>query len=170
MSERCRSTGRANSSTSAAASTFPAPATSAAFKLLSVAGAYWKGDASRQQLQRLYATAFFDKAELDAHLEMVEEAKRRDHRVLGKQLELFTISPLVGSGLILWLPKGAIIRQTLEDYIKDELTQARLRAGLHAEHRPRRAVPNLRPLSVLQRQPVPAHRDGRRRALTCSSR
>ena len=92
-----------------------------AFKLLSVAGAYWKGDADRQQLQRLYATAFFDKKELDAHLEQLEEAKRRDHRVLGKQLELFTISQTVGSGLILWLPKGAIIRQTLEDYIKGEL-------------------------------------------------
>jgi threonyl-tRNA synthetase len=92
-----------------------------AFKLLSVAGAYWKGDANREQLQRLYATAFFDKQELDAHLEQIEEAKRRDHRVLGKQLELFTISQTVGSGLILWLPKGAIIRQTLEEYIKDEL-------------------------------------------------
>jgi threonyl-tRNA synthetase len=92
-----------------------------AFKLLSVAGAYWKGDASRQQLQRLYATAFFDKKELDAHLTQLEEAKRRDHRVLGKQLELFTISQTVGSGLILWLPKGAMIRQTLEDYIKGEL-------------------------------------------------
>ncbi len=92
-----------------------------AFKLLSLAGAYWKGDASRQQLQRLYATAFFDKQELDEHLRVLEEAKRRDHRVLGKQLELFTVSPIVGSGLILWLPKGAVIRQTLEDYLKSEL-------------------------------------------------
>ncbi len=92
-----------------------------AFKLLSVAGAYWKGDASRPQLQRLYATAFFDKKELDAHLEQLAEAKRRDHRVLGKQLDLFTIDQTVGSGLILWLPKGAVVRQTLEDYIKGEL-------------------------------------------------
>jgi threonyl-tRNA synthetase len=92
-----------------------------AFKLLSVAGAYWKGDASRQQLQRLYATAFFDRKELDAHLEQLAEAKRRDHRLLGKQLELFTINQTVGSGLILWLPKGAVIRQTLEDYIRSEL-------------------------------------------------
>lgn len=91
------------------------------FKLLSIAGAYWKGDASRQQLQRLYATAFFDKGELEAHLARLEEAKKRDHRELGKRLELFTIDPKVGSGLILWLPKGAIIRQTLEDYIKGEL-------------------------------------------------
>ena len=94
-----------------------------AYKMLSVAGAYWKGDASRQQLQRLYATAFFDKKELTKHLQRIEEAKRRDHRVLGKQLELFTINPLVGSGLILWLPKGAIIRGTLESFVKDELVR-----------------------------------------------
>jgi len=92
-----------------------------AFKLLSVAGAYWKGDASKQQLQRLYATAFFSRQELDAHLAHLEEAKRRDHRVLGKQLELFTINPLVGSGLILWLPKGAIIRGELEKFVREEL-------------------------------------------------
>jgi threonyl-tRNA synthetase len=103
-----------------------------AFKLLSVAGAYWKGDASREQLQRLYATAFFDKKELDAHLTQIEEAKRRDHRVLGKQLELFTVSPTVGSGLVLWLPKGAIIRQTLEEYIKGELR----RRGYQAVYTP----------------------------------
>jgi threonyl-tRNA synthetase len=99
-----------------------------AFKLLSLAGAYWKGDASRPQLQRLYATAFFDKQELDEHLRLLEEAKRRDHRVLGKQLELFTVSPIVGAGLILWLPKGAIIRQTLEDYLKSELRRRRYEA------------------------------------------
>ena len=92
-----------------------------AFKLLSVAGAYWKGDSSREQLQRVYATAFFDKKELTDYLTQLEEAKRRDHRVLGKQLELFTISQTVGQGLILWLPKGAVIRQTLEDYLKGEL-------------------------------------------------
>jgi threonyl-tRNA synthetase len=103
-----------------------------AFKLLSVAGAYWKGDASRQQLQRLYATAFFHKKDLDEHLERLEEAKRRDHRVLGKQLELFAISPTVGSGLILWLPKGAIVRQALEDYLKGELR----RRGYQAVYTP----------------------------------
>src|SRR5687767_822903 len=92
-----------------------------AFKLLSLAGAYWKGDANNAQLQRLYGTAFFTQQDLAEHLKKIEEAKRRDHRLLGKQLELFTISQTVGSGLILWLPKGAIIRQTLEDYIKTEL-------------------------------------------------
>jgi threonyl-tRNA synthetase len=94
-----------------------------AFKLLSIAGAYWKGDASRQQLQRLYATAWFSQAELDEHLKMVDEAKRRDHRVLGKHLELFATSPLVGAGLILWLPKGAMIRGILESFVREELTR-----------------------------------------------
>ncbi|HWB01130.1 MAG TPA: threonine--tRNA ligase [Pirellulales bacterium] len=91
------------------------------FKLLSVAGAYWKGDSSRQQLQRVYATAFFTKDELDKHLALIEEAKRRDHRVLGKQLELFTVNPTVGSGLILWLPNGAIVRSLMEQWVREEL-------------------------------------------------
>lgn len=92
-----------------------------AFKVLSVAGAYWKGDQSNRPLQRLYGTAFFNKKDLAAHLEQVEEAKRRDHRVLGKRLELFHIDPQVGQGLALWLPKGATIRGTLEDFLKKEL-------------------------------------------------
>src|SRR5579885_1724439 len=92
-----------------------------AFKLLSIAGAYWKNDASRKQLQRLYGTAFFNQKDLDAYLHQLEEAKKRDHRVLGKQLKLFTISPAVGSGLILWMPKGAIVRGLLENFIKEEL-------------------------------------------------
>lgn len=91
------------------------------FKLLSVAGAYWKGDASRQQLQRLYGTAWFSKQELEDYLRTVEEAKRRDHRVLGRQLELFATSALVGPGLILWLPKGAIVRGLLEAFVREEL-------------------------------------------------
>ena len=94
-----------------------------AFKLLSIAGAYWKKDTTRKQLQRLYATAFFSQKELDAYLHKLEEAKKRDHRLLGKQLKLFTISPLVGSGLILWMPKGAIVRGLLETFIKDELVK-----------------------------------------------
>lgn len=92
-----------------------------AFKLLSIAGAYWKNDASRKQLQRLYGTAFFNQKDLDNYLHQLEEAKKRDHRVLGKQLRLFTISPMAGSGLILWSPKGAMVRNFLETFIKDEL-------------------------------------------------
>jgi threonyl-tRNA synthetase len=92
-----------------------------AVKLLSVAGAYWKGDASGRQLQRLYGTAFFDKKELDAYIEQIEEAKRRDHRVLGKQHGLFAINSEVGQGLCLWLPKGARVRVTLEEFLRKEL-------------------------------------------------
>ncbi len=92
-----------------------------AFKVTSVAGAYWHGDASKQQLQRIYGTAFFTKQELEAHLQLIDEAKRRDHRVIGKQLGLFTISPLVGSGLILWMPKGGVVRQELENFMRLEL-------------------------------------------------
>jgi threonyl-tRNA synthetase len=92
-----------------------------AIKLLSIAGAYWKNDSSRKQLQRLYGTAFFNQKDLDAYLHQLEEAKKRDHRVLGKQLRLFTISQAVGSGLILWMPKGATVRGILESFIKDEL-------------------------------------------------
>jgi len=92
-----------------------------AFKLLSIAGSYWKAHTDRKMLQRVYGTAFFDKKDLDAHLAQVEEAKKRDHRKIGKELGLFTISPLVGSGLVLWMPKGAIIRGLLENFLKDEL-------------------------------------------------
>ncbi len=94
-----------------------------AFKLMSIAGAYWKNDSSRPQLQRLYATAFFNQKDLDGYLRLLEEAKKRDHRLLGKQLKLFTISPMVGSGLILWMPKGSIVRGILETFIKDELVK-----------------------------------------------
>ncbi|MEZ6086772.1 MAG: threonine--tRNA ligase [Pirellulaceae bacterium] len=94
-----------------------------AIKLLSVAGAYWKGDASGRQLQRLYGTAFFDKKELADYLEQLEEARRRDHRVLGKKHGLFAINPEVGQGLCLWLPKGARVRVTLEDFLRKELLQ-----------------------------------------------
>ncbi len=94
-----------------------------AFKITSVAGAYWHGDASSRQLQRIYGTAFFSKKELDQHLAQIEEAKKRDHRVIGKQLGLFTINPLVGSGLILWMPKGAILRTVLQNFMQEELVK-----------------------------------------------
>jgi threonyl-tRNA synthetase len=86
-------------------------------KLLRVAGAYWRGDEHRPMLQRLYGTAWFTQADLDAYLERLEEARRSDHRKLGKDLELFTISEEVGAGLPLWLPKGATVRRLLEEYI-----------------------------------------------------
>ncbi|HDC5979943.1 TPA: threonine--tRNA ligase [Staphylococcus aureus] len=90
------------------------------FKLLSTAGAYWRGDSNNEMLQRIYGTAFFDKKELKAHLQMLEERKERDHRKIGKELELFTNSQLVGAGLPLWLPNGATIRREIERYIVDK--------------------------------------------------
>jgi threonyl-tRNA synthetase len=88
-----------------------------AFKVMSLSGAYWLGDEKNAQLQRIYGTAFFSKKDLDEYLERIEDAKRRDHRRLGKELELFTVSDQVGAGLPLWLPKGATIRRLLEEYI-----------------------------------------------------
>src|ERR1035441_5847366 len=92
-----------------------------AFKLTHVASAYYKGDEKNPQLQRIYGTAFKNKTELEAYFTMLEEAKKRDHRKLGRSLELFAIDEAVGQGLVLWMPKGAIIRQALQDFISDEL-------------------------------------------------
>ncbi|QPA25247.1 threonine--tRNA ligase [Mammaliicoccus fleurettii] len=91
-----------------------------AFKLLSTAGAYWRGDSNNKMLQRIYGTAFFDKKDLKAHLKMLEERKERDHRRIGKEMELFTNNLLVGAGLPLWLPNGATIRREIERYIVDK--------------------------------------------------
>ncbi|WP_226386335.1 threonine--tRNA ligase [Staphylococcus sp. Marseille-Q1834] len=90
------------------------------FKLLSTAGAYWRGDSDNKMLQRIYGTAIFDKKELKAHLQMLEERRERDHRRIGKDLELFTNNQLVGAGLPLWLPNGATIRREIERYIVDK--------------------------------------------------
>ncbi len=93
------------------------------FKLLSGAGAYWRGDEKRQMLQRIYGTAFHSRPELDEHLDRLEEAKKRDHRVIGKKLDLFSIQEEVGSGLILWHPRGGIIRHTIEEFLKETLLE-----------------------------------------------
>ncbi|EST89404.1 threonine--tRNA ligase [Vagococcus lutrae] len=90
------------------------------FKLLSVAGAYWRGNSDNQMMQRVYGTAFFDKKDLKEFIKMREEAKERDHRKLGRELDLFMTNPSVGSGLPFWLPKGATIRRTIERYITDK--------------------------------------------------
>jgi threonyl-tRNA synthetase len=94
-----------------------------AFKLLQTAGSYHRGDASNKQLQRIYGTAFATKDELAKHLEQIEEAKKRDHRTLGKELGLFHIDEMVGQGLVLWKPNGAIVRQELEKFISEELAK-----------------------------------------------
>ncbi len=91
------------------------------FKLLTVAGAYWRGDERNKMLTRIYGVAFFAKKQLAEHLERIEEAKKRDHRVIGKQLGLFLISDKVGPGLPLWMPKGAILRCELETWLRSEL-------------------------------------------------
>ncbi|WP_455675961.1 threonine--tRNA ligase [Pradoshia sp.] len=90
------------------------------FKLLNIAGAYWRGDSDNKMLQRVYGTAFFTKADLDEHLRLLQEAKERDHRKIGKELDLFMNSQLIGQGLPLWLPKGATIRRVIERYIVDK--------------------------------------------------
>jgi threonyl-tRNA synthetase len=89
------------------------------FKLMSIAGAYWRGDSSREMLTRIYAVAFAKKSELEAHLQLLEEAKERDHRKLGKELDIFMLSKEVGQGLPLWLPNGAKVRRQIERYIVD---------------------------------------------------
>src|SRR6185295_9766712 len=93
-----------------------------AFKLLSLAGAYWMGDAEQPQMQRIYGTAFFSQEELDAWLKQREEAEKRDHRRLGRELDLFSIQDQYGQGLIFWHPKGGAIRREMEDYIREELS------------------------------------------------
>ena len=91
-----------------------------AFKITSIAGAYWLGDEKNPQLQRIYGTAFFNSKDLDAHFKRLEEIKARDHRVLGKQLDLFSIQEVAGAGLIFWHPKGGLIRKTMEDWMREE--------------------------------------------------
>jgi len=91
-----------------------------AFKVLSLAGAYWLGDEKNPQLQRIYGTAFFTQKELEAHFARLEEAAKRDHRLLGKQLDLFSIQELAGPGLVFWHPKGGIVRKVMEDWMRDE--------------------------------------------------
>jgi threonyl-tRNA synthetase len=98
-----------------------------AFKVMSIAGAYWLGNENNQQLQRIYGTAFFNTKDLEAHFKHLEEIKARDHRVLGKQLDLFSIQEVAGAGLIFWHPKGGLIRKTMEDWMRDEC----VRRGYH---------------------------------------
>lgn len=110
-----------------------------AVKVTKVAGAYWLGDEKNPQLQRIYGTAFFAKKEMDEHFARLEEAARRDHRVLGKQLDLFSIQELAGAGLIFWHPKGAMIRKVMEDWMREEC----LRRGYQLVYTPHVARVNL---------------------------
>ncbi|MBS3764493.1 MAG: threonine--tRNA ligase, partial [Planctomycetes bacterium] len=103
-----------------------------AFKLLSVAGAYWRGDSDRAQLQRVYGTAFAQEDELEDYLHRLEEAEKRDHRRIGRELDLFSTDEEIGQGLILWHPRGTAIRNAIEDYWKDE----HLKRGYQFVHTP----------------------------------
>ena len=110
-----------------------------AVKVTNLAGAYWLGDEKNPQLQRIYGTAFFNKKDMEEHFARLEEAARRDHRVLGKQLDLFSIQELAGAGLIFWHPRGAMIRKIMEDWMKDEC----LRRGYELVYTPHVARVNL---------------------------
>lgn len=110
-----------------------------AFKLLSVAGAYWRGDENRKMLQRIYGTSFADKEDLDAYLDFLEQVKKRDHRRLGKELDLFSMNDDIGAGLILWHPNGALMRKIIEDFWRDE----HLKAGYQLLYTPHIAKLNL---------------------------
>jgi len=110
-----------------------------AVKITNLAGAYWLGDEKNPQLQRIYGTAFFSQKDLDAHFARLEEAAKRDHRLLGKQLDLFSIQELAGAGLIFWHPKGAMIRKVMEDWMRDEC----LRRGYQLVYTPHVARVNL---------------------------
>ena len=112
---------------------------------MSVAGAYWKGQEGNPQLQRIYAACFYTQKELDEYLHRLEEAKRRDHRKLGAELDLFSIQDEAGPGLIFWHPKGGLIRTIVEDWLRDELLQARLRPRLHPAHHAPRSLEDQRP-------------------------
>ncbi len=132
-----------------------------AFKLLNIAGAYWLGDEKNPQLQRIYGTSFFSKKDLDEYLHKLEEAKKRDHRVLGKQLDLFSIQELAGPGLIFWHPKGGLIRKEMEDWMRDEY----LKRGYSLVYTPHVARTDLwktsRPCRLLRAEHVHAHGTGR---------
>ena len=134
-----------------------------AIKVTTLAGAYWLGDEKNPQLQRIYGTAFFSQKEMDAHFARLEEAAKRDHRLLGKQLDLFSIQELAGAGLIFWHPKGAIIRKVMEDWMRDEC----LRRGyslVFTPHVMRRELWKISgPRGLLLRQYVHADGAGRRR-------
>ncbi len=110
-----------------------------AFKLLSIAGSYWRGDEHREQLQRIYGTAFFNEEELKQHLDRLEEARKRDHRKLGRELDLFSIEDQVAPGLIFWHPNGAVVRGVIEEFLKTEL----LRSGYEFVYTPHIAKSDL---------------------------
>ncbi len=130
---------------------------------MNVAGAYWRGDEKSKQLTRVYAITFPKQKELTEYLERLEEAKKRDHRKLGKELELFAFSEKVGMGLPLWLPKGTMLRERLEKFMR----KAQVKAGYQPVVTPhigsQRIIRYFRPLRKIRRRFFPAHPDAKRR-------
>ena len=137
------------------------------FKLLSTAGAYWRGDSNNKMLQRIYGTAFFDKKELAAYMDLLEERKERDHRKIGKEMKLFENNQMVGAGLPLWLPNGATIRREIERYIVDKEISLATITSIH-QLWPIRIYINERPLGSLSGRYVPADGSRQRRIRTSS--
>ena len=121
-----------------------------AIKLLTMAGAYWRGSEKNPMLQRIYGTAFESAQELKEYLAWREEVDKRDHRKLGKQLDLFSTNPEVGGGLVLWHPKGGMIRHLAEEFCIERAHRGRLRPGVLAAHRARATVGDQRPPDVVQ--------------------
>ena len=138
-------------------------------KLMSVAGAYWRGNEKNKMLQRIYGITFPTKQELDEYLFRIEEAKRRDHRKIGAEMELFLLTPKVGSGLPLWLPKGTIVRETFGKVLARRAAEARVFAGRNSAYRKFRIIQNIGTLPVLQRFAIRADNDGRRRAVSAET-
>ena len=133
------------------------------------AAAYWRGDEKNKQLQRIYGTAWESKEALEAHLHRIEEAERRDHRKLGRDLDLFSFPDELGSGLAVFHPKGGVIKREMEDYVRQPAHRGGLRVRRHPAHHQGGAVPHLRAPAVLRRHHVPADGD-RGRATTTSRR
>ena len=119
-----------------------------AFKLMSVAGAYWKGQEGNPQMQRIYGACFYTQQELDEYLHRLEEAKRRDHRRLGQELDLFSVQEEAGPGLIFWHPKGGLIRKVMEDWLRDELLRRGYDLVYHAAHHAPGIVEDQRPRRI----------------------
>ena len=125
-----------------------------AFKLLSTSNAYWKGDARNQPMQRVYGTAFLSEKELQEHLHRIEEAKKRDHRKIGRDQKLFMFHPWA-PGATFWLPKGTTLYNTLADYMRERALPGRLRRGEDADRLQQGALGDVRPLAALPREHVP---------------
>ncbi len=127
-----------------------------AFKLMRSAAAYWRGDEKNKQLQRIYGTAWESKEALEEHLHRIEEAERRDHRKLGRDLDLFSFPDELGSGLAVFHPKGGVLKREMEDYVRQPAHRGGLRVRRYAAHLQGGAVPHLRAPAVLRRHHVPA--------------